>query len=172
MSTLPRVEAGPCVLSEDRMYRYTLTRVWAEHKPRVAFIGLNPSTADESNLDPTLRRCLGFADSWGYGSLVMLNLFAFRATDPVVMRRAREPVGEIVNGQQMNDVHLVNECRASEMVVACWGGRGHFKNRATEVRRLLAAELVPLHYLKLTVTGQPWHPLYLSSDLKPVRWVT
>jgi hypothetical protein len=86
-------EAGPALLSPDRLYRYTLERVWALDRPKCAFIGLNPSTADESRLDPTLRRCVRFADSWGYGSFVMLNVFAFRTTQPLGLLLANDPVG-------------------------------------------------------------------------------
>lgn len=81
-------------LSEDRKYRYTLTRIWDETKPKVMFIGLNPSTADETKDDPTIIRCINFAKSWGYGGLEMTNLFAFRATNPKVMKNEKEPIGK------------------------------------------------------------------------------
>src|SRR5436190_22946192 len=87
------LEAGQATLSECRRYRYTLTRVWDESYPRIAWIGLNPSTADENVLDPTLRRVVRFSMDWGFGSFTMLNLFALRATDPVVMKAHFEPVG-------------------------------------------------------------------------------
>ncbi|WP_368188730.1 DUF1643 domain-containing protein [Aeromonas sp. R7-3] len=79
------------VFSPCRTYRYALSRVWATDKPYALFIGLNPSTADETLDDPTIRRCIDFAKRRGYGGLVMANLFAYRATDPEVMKRAAEP---------------------------------------------------------------------------------
>lgn len=72
------------ILSEDRKYRYVLSRIWDESKPMVMIIGLNPSTADETKNDPTIIRCIDFAKSWGYGGVYMLNLFAFRATLPKI----------------------------------------------------------------------------------------
>ena len=81
------------VLSEDRVYRYALWRIWNEDRPLVMFVGLNPSTADETNDDPTLRRCMGFAESWGYGGVIMANIFAYRATDPKIMKQTEAPIG-------------------------------------------------------------------------------
>ena len=81
------------VLSECKKYRYMLRRVWDRTKPACLFIGLNPSTADATVDDPTIRRCVGFADSWGYGELVVGNLYAFRATKPKDMFNQDDPVG-------------------------------------------------------------------------------
>ena len=75
------------ILSADRKYRYVLTRIWDETKPTVVFIGLNPSTADEEVDDKTIRKCIGYAKRWGYGKLIMVNLFAFRSTDPSMLKR-------------------------------------------------------------------------------------
>lgn len=160
----PEGEAGPAVLSHDRRYRYTLTRVWEPQGKRIAYIGLNPSTADERQLDPTLRRCLRFAYDWGFGRFVMVNLFAFRATDPIVMKRALDPVGPD------NNTHTGLVCQSVDLVVACWGTHGAFMKRDQEVRRMLRKLGVPLHYLKLSKHGHPGHPLYLSSETKPKEW--
>jgi hypothetical protein len=81
------------VFSEDRFYRYLLRRIWDSDKPMIAFIGLNPSTADEINNDPTITRCITRAHDSGYGGIYMLNLFAFRATDPKVMKAFPRPIG-------------------------------------------------------------------------------
>ena len=94
------------VFSPCRTYRYALSRVWAADKPYALFIGLNPSTADETLDDPTIRRCIDFAKRWGYGGLVMANLFAYRATDPAVMKRAAEPVRR---------AHLLQQRRRQEV---------------------------------------------------------
>jgi hypothetical protein len=168
--TAIRSEAGPAVLSQDRRYRYTLTRVWDEELPTINFIGLNPSTADESALDPTLRRCLRFAHDWGFGAFVVTNLFAYRATDPLDMKRALEPVGEHFQDFNQNDVHLLHEARTASRVVACWGTHGHFKNRDQHVRRILQAATIPLYVFGLSKHGFPVHPLYQSSETKLKLW--
>lgn len=146
--------------SSCRTYRYTLSRSWAAG-PVVAFIGLNPSTADETTDDPTIRRCIGFARSWGFGGLLMLNLFAFRATDPKVMRAAPEPVGP------GNNLALTDGANAASLVVAAWGTHGTHRARDAEVRKLLTNRL---HYLRLTKKGHPEHPLYLPASLTPQPW--
>ena len=123
-------------------------------------MGLNPSTADETQDDPTIRRCQGFARDWGYGGLVMANLFAFRATDPAVMKQAADPVGPD------NDEHLLQLASTCPLVVAAWGTHGQHLGRDHQVR-----ELTPnLHCLRLTKEGYPGHPLYLPKSLTPVRW--
>ena len=82
------------IFSPCRRYRYTLWRAWDMFNPGyVMFIGLNPSTADEVQDDPTIRRCIGYAKEWGYGAFCMTNIFAFRATDPRVMKAQADPVG-------------------------------------------------------------------------------
>lgn len=149
------------VFSGDGQYRYQLTREWDASLPSVAFIGLNPSTADESVDDPTIRRCVGFAKAWGYGRMVMVNLFAYRATDPTQLRRWDiEPVGA------RNDVFLYALPIHSDLVVAVWGVHGTYLGRDVVVRQ----RLPNLHYLRLTQGGQPSHPLYLPGDLTPVLW--
>ena len=81
------------IFSGCRTYRYTLWRSWDRDKGDVMFIGLNPSTADETLNDPTVRRCINYAKSWGYGGIYMANMFAFRATDPKEMKQAKDPIG-------------------------------------------------------------------------------
>ena len=145
-----------------RRYRYTLWRNWTDllggGRGYAMFIGLNPSTADETENDPTIRRCISFAKSWGYDGLCMTNLFAFRATDPKVMLAESEPCG------QDNDLHLLKMAKGAGIVVAAWGLPGTHMGRADEVRQLIQN----LYCLKLTKGGQPGHPLYLPGDLKPV----
>lgn len=148
------------VLSPCRNYRYALSRVWDASLPYVLFIGLNPSTADETEDDPTIRRCIGFAKSWGYGGLVMANLFAWRATEPAEMMRQDDPLGE------KNDAWLVELASNAGVVVAAWGNDGSFLQRSAHIRALVT----DLHYLKLNSTGEPAHPLYLKQTLTPVLW--
>lgn len=147
------------IFSPDRVYRYTLWREWGDG-PYAMFIGLNPSTADETKDDPTIRRCIGFAKDWGYGSLCMTNLFAFRATDPKVMMAADDPVGAD------NDTHLSQCAATAGVVVAAWGSHGTHSGRHRAVKTMLPN----LHYLRLTQDGHPGHPLYLPKTLVPIKW--
>ena len=138
---------SPC-----RQYRYTLWREWGLFKSTkldyVMFIGLNPSTADETLNDPTIRRCIGYAKSWGYRSLCMTNLFAFRATDPKVMKQQDDPVGPD------NNKHLLKCAKGAGVIVAAWGLHGAFMDRGQQVRALLPQ----LHCLRLTKGKHPEHP--------------
>ena len=143
------------ILSECRTYRYALTRIWGAGPKRCAFIGLNPSTADETADDPTIRRCVGFAKAWGCDGLVMLNLFAFRATDPKVMLAAADPVGP------ENDAYLKRLVVQEGPTVAAWGVHGSHRGRSLAVLDLLE---YPLFCLGRTKDGKPKHPLYLPAS--------
>lgn len=149
------------MFSPCRTWRYVLTRRWGEG-PALAVIGLNPSTADEQTDDPTIRRCVGLARRWSYGALVMLNLFAYRATDPADMQRAPNPIGPD------NDRHIAEQTRAAGMVLAAWGVHGEWGQRAVHVQVMLGATYgVPLHALGWTRAGHPRHPLYVRGDTEP-----
>ena len=154
---LPTAEFSPC-----RTWRYVLRRQWAAG-PKIGFILLNPSTADETLDDPTIRRCIGFAKAWGYGGLVLGNLFGLRSTDPRVLRSVADPVGP------GNDDALVEIAREANgrRVICGWGNHGASWGRSIEARRLLAANGARLEALALTGAGEPGHPLYLRADLKP-----
>ena len=144
------------ILSEDRVYRYLLWRQWEATKPYVLFIGLNPSIADEIEDDPTIRRCVGFAKSWGYGAVVMMNLFAVRATKPKDMLNHEQPIGED------NDQRLLKIADNAGLVVCAWGGKGGHLNRGEEVSDLLKG--YELKCLGTTQAGDPRHPLYIKAD--------
>ena len=143
------------VFSKCLKYRFVLGRAWRAGKGMAMNIGLNPSTATETEDDPTIRRCIGFAKSWGCNSLVMLNLFGFRATKPADMKRARNPIG------RANDLLILSHAEAADKVVCAWGAGGGFRNRDREVFELIR-EHSPL-CLRLTKAGHPWHPLYLPK---------
>ena len=147
-----------------RAFRYRLSRTWDASGPGVAFVMLNPSTADADTLDPTVRRCVGFARTWGFGSLEVVNLFAFRATDPRDLLRAAAPVGAA------NDRAIVDAVSAADRVVVAWGARGSHRDRAAEVAVLLEAAMVRPMALGTTRHGQPRHPLYLRADRRPEAW--
>lgn len=149
--------------SECRQYRYSLEIVWDVTKPIAAFIGLNPSTADELQDDPTIRRCRGFAESWGCGGIRMLNLFAFRATMPKNMLREFDCVGE--------DNHLpelLQGCTGPH--VACWGTHGYHMDRGPKVK----AKIPNLQCFGRNRDGSPKHPLYIraTTRLEPFSKVT
>ena len=146
--------------SPDRRYRYEWRFVWDEHKPLVAFIGLNPSTADENHLDPTVRRCVTYAQDWGYGGVIMANLFAYKATQPRDLFAAAEPEGV------ENLAWLKKLPQQAALIVAAWGNDGR---RLGQVQKIRALGL-PLHYLKLNKSGEPAHPLYLPKNLTPKIW--
>ena len=151
--------------SPDRLYRYNLWRERQEGRGTVNFIMLNPSTADETQNDPTVERCQRRAWSWGYKRLVVTNIFAYRATNPAELRHAVNPVGPD------NDDWLLRSASLANLVVCAWGNHGTFLDRGFRVRQLLY-RWVPLNVLKLSKTGVPCHPLYLPYRLQPVAWVT
>jgi len=141
-----------------------LTRTWDDSLPTVNFLMLNPSTADAFQLDPTNRRCVGFAQSWGYGAFVTTNIFAFRSTNPAGLRSAVDAVGP------ENDEALLTAAMSADLVIAAWGNHGELQGRGAEVRELLGDAGVQLHLLRHTKAGHPGHPLYVSADTVPTRW--
>lgn len=177
------------IFSPCRKYRYTLWRDWMddvmeleEHRNNktamyVQFIGLNPSTADETLDDPTIRRCIDFAKRWGFGAMCMTNLFAFRATDPDVMKAAKLPIGEAsfcaynvgnMAFAERNDAHIYGVANGAGLIVAAWGNDGSHLGRSSYVLDMLKRHKFSPHHLGLTQSGEPKHPLYLRSDTKPV----
>lgn len=152
--------ARTTTFSPCRMYRYALWREWIGGEGYAMFVGLNPSTADETLDDPTIRRCVAFAKAWGYSALCMTNLFAFRATNPQDMKAVSDQVGP------SNDEYLRQLAVGAGVIVAAWGAHGTHRGRDKAVRKLMPS----LHYLSLTKDGHPGHPLYLKKTLLPVRW--
>lgn len=146
-------------ISACRRYRYALRRKWASG-PQVLFVMLNPSVADGSVDDPTIRRCIGFARAWGFGSLAVGNLFALRTPDPRVLKRSRSPVGP------ENDARLRELQDSAALVIAAWGNHGAFRGRSSEVRGFLRAP----HVLGLTRLGEPRHPLYVAAAARACPW--
>jgi len=151
------------VISPCRKYRYILKRSWDESKGFVNFIGLNPSTADESKDDPTIRRCMGFARDWGYGGIYMTNLFALRATHPEELKKTDDDLHDARN--PYNSFHLHFAIDRSKITIAAWGNHGKLDSMDYYMK-----SSHELHYLKMNSTGQPAHPLYLPKTLKPIKW--
>lgn len=141
--------------SDCDAYRYLLWRVWEVSLPSVLFIGLNPSTADHQKNDPTMRRCIAFAKSWGYGSMYVANLFGYRTKSPELMKKAKAPIGAD------NDAFVLEAHANCDRTVLMWGNHGTHLNRDQEMLDKLEG---PLYCFKLTKSGQPAHPLYLPAD--------
>lgn len=161
-------------LSADGVYRWWLTRRWAVG-PLVHWLMLNPSTANASVDDPTIRRCIAFSRSWGAAGLVVTNLFALRATQPTALLEHPDPVG------RLNGTEILAAARRADYTVCAWGGHRLARIRAAKV--MLALELAGAATVALKVgrTGAPWHPLYVRADQPtapyslpsgdgPVRW--
>jgi len=162
------------ILSDDRVYRYVLWRDWMDdvleleeregnNSAKYAmFIGLNPSTADSTNDDPTIRKCVGFAKRWGYGALCMCNLFACRARHPKDMRKAIDPVGD-------DNFYHISKC-ASEagIIIAAWGNNGGFMKQNLNVSAGLASLRIKLKCLLKTDLGFPEHPLFVPYETQPI----
>ena len=134
-----------------------MRRQWDGSLPYVAFVGLNPSKADEIRSDRTVSRCIDFAKRWNYGGLVMLNAFAFMATDPLDMRRVDDPVGPD------NDAYIQAVAREIRFIVVAWGNGGYWHGRDRAVLDILGE----VRTLGITRRGLPRHPLYVRGDTLP-----
>ena len=154
---------GGAAFSRDGRYRYRLWRRWDRSRPTIAFCMLNPSTADASRDDPTIRRCIGFARDWGYGGIEVVNIFGLRATDPRDLRSAHDPVGP------RNDAFMLRAAALSPVVIA-WGVHGALRGRGAEALSLLATR-TRLLALGRTRSGAPRHPLYLRRDADAMEYV-
>ena len=145
-------------LSDCRHYRYALWRTWDDSMPYAMFIGLNPSTADETEDDPTIRRCINFSKDWGFGGLCMANLFAFRTKDPTEMMLSKDPIGP------ENNIWLKELSDDAGVIVAAWGNDGSYLGRSKEIRSMIPN----LNCLKMNKSGEPAHPLYLPGSAIPM----
>jgi hypothetical protein len=138
-------------------YRYNLWRAWSPDHPRIAFIMLNPSTADAQRNDPTINRCIAFAQCWGFGALEVVNLFAYKATYSRDLLKVANPVGE------ENDRFLLQAVARSSRIIAAWGTKGTLLDRDKRVLELLA-DWQNVYCLGTTKCGHPRHPLYMKGD--------
>ena len=162
-----RLPSG-ATFSECRRYRHTLWRTTGDcqfgNERICCIIMLNPSTADQSTDDPTIRRCRGFARDWAYGRLAVINLFDFRATEPAELKKAEKPCSD------QNDTVILTVAKASDLVVCAWGTHGEYLDRGSRVAKALRAAGVNLHLLAPTKMQLPRHPLYLKRVLQPIPW--
>ena len=148
-------------ISECGKYRYSLARWWDDDLPIVAFVMLNPSTADALIDDPTIRRCIGFAKAWGCGRVEIYNLFALRSTDPKALRETFDPVGPA------NDDILRGIAACCVRTIAAWGSHGKLWNRGPKVAAMFGGRL---EALAVNADGTPKHPLYVKGDAQPVPY--
>ena len=146
------------IISDDQLYRYTLWREFdlTNYGKVAMFLCLNPSVADAQIDDPTVRRCIDFAKRFGCGALAVVNLFAYRSTDPILMKSVSDPIGP------ENDYWLRTIASQADIVIAAWGVHGKHLGRDAEV----SAFLPQLHCLGTTKDGSPRHPLYVRADTK------
>ena len=161
------IEVPGARFSDDRRYRYLLTRRVGTGKKRVMFLMLNPSTADEVRNDPTIARCIGFASSWDCGWLYVTNLSPLRATDPAdVLRVGPEPD----DVWDTNVENILETAMCCDFTVAAWGNHGAAEGRADRVLAQLGANGKKVLCLGVTQQGYPRHPLYVPADTRPVPY--
>jgi hypothetical protein len=169
------VDGTNATFSPCRSFRYTLVRdlerpMFAARDGYVLFVMLNPSTADELADDPTIRRCLGFAERWGFSRVMIGNLFAWRSTDPKALRTVADPVGP------ENDAALARMAAGASRIVCAWGAnvrKGPLRERPDFVGKILRASVkgdTEIVALRLLDDGVPEHPLYLPYTVTPVAY--
>lgn len=157
------------VFSDCERYRYRLWREWDSRLPKLCFIMLNPSTADEQTNDPTITRCEARAVDGGFGRLEVVNLFPWRATDPDELARAEDPVGP----SERANCAMMYALEHSTMIICAWGAHKFAAARAADVCHMLAITgyANDLYHLGLNQDGSPKHPLYVAKAIKPMRFV-
>lgn len=157
------------IISDCQKYRYRLERELVPDpchaRGPVTFVMLNPSTADATQDDPTIRRCIGYANAWDATRLIVVNLFAYRSTSPDALYGMSR---DHAIGPE-NDRHIAEACNASRIVVCAWGNHGALFGRAADVLHVIRAQQgAKPKALKINgKSGQPAHPLYLKATLTP-----
>lgn len=149
------------LISLDRNYRYSLWRIWDFDMPLIMFIGLNPSTAGIVNDDPTIRRLIEYTKAWGFGGFFIGNIFAYRTSDPRLLRETKKPVGSD------NTKHLKVMASVCDKIIFMWGNGGTYKNKHLKVIKKFQGRG---YCFKITNAGNPYHPLYLSKEFKPIKF--
>lgn len=149
--------------SDCGTYRYELRRAWGiNHTDPLSFVMLNPSTAGAEHDDATIRKCIKFAKTWGYGGIVVVNLFAFRSTDPSILPSLADPCGP------NNTRYLADAMKSSDKVICAWGKHGGLRGIGPLVLRWMHS-VYPgrVHALKLNKDRSPMHPLYIPDATLP-----
>jgi hypothetical protein len=156
--------SGALFNDSSHMFRYALWRTWEPTGHKLLFIGLNPSTANDTRNDPTIRRLIGFAKSWGFGGLFAGNLFSLVSAYPDVLWL--KPASDLSRG--LNDTAIKRMRELSTKVIVGWGNQG--RNAGTRPAEVLALVGEPVYCLKTKKTGEPSHPLYFPRDSKLIRY--
>src|SRR5262245_29507082 len=172
MASFPcsNVTRGTAVFSADGRYRYLLTRRVGPGEKVATFIMLNPSTADASADDPTIRKCIGFSRRWRCGVLRAVNLFACRATDPSDLKAAADPVGPENLQWILRAVRRSERSAQRSTIVCAWGVHGTHRDQDAAMLRLLHEQAIRLAALGLTRDGYPRHPLYAPYEARPIHF--
>ena len=162
--------ASSALYSDCATYRYALTRTWDPAGARLLYVMLNPSRATETQNDPTIERCERRAKALGFGAFRAVNLFAYRETDPIALRRAPEPVGPD------NDIVLIESATrwlrgAGDHLLCGWGVHGAHLDRGAEVAEILQWTGRQLFCFGTTKNGAPRHPLYIAYATAPQLWL-
>lgn len=165
---------GDADISACGKYRWSLRRRWADVPRFVLWLMLNPSTADATKNDNTVRRCIAYAKAWGYTGILVGNLYAFRSSKPVLLRAMARSGFDVVGAE--NDAKLAALIDQAALIVCAWGSPGPRESRHWDVLRMLHKARKPAHYLRLnhsqdaTMYRHPSHPLRLRRALEPIRW--
>ncbi len=151
--------------SECGKYRYLLGREFPNTLPtsKAVFVMLNPSTADATEDDPTIRRCIGFAKSWGYSGLIVANIYGLRSTKPAELWASDDPIGPENDGILRGLAHKHGE------IICAWGANAK-ADRVSQFRTFMTYYGAELLCLGMTISGAPRHPLYLKKDAKLRPW--
>lgn len=185
--TLPLGIRSFAEYSDCKKYRYYLTRTWnkiendvrIEPLKTVMFLMMNPSTATEHVDDPTVRKCRVMANSWGYNSLIIANIMAYRATNPKDLLTVNDPVGPynlktieyLLNGQMLTGgIPMGGIFNKNPLLICAWG-RIPAKLSYAEEDAMRRIKNHSPHILRLNKDGKPWHPLYLPNDTIPQPWI-
>ena len=152
------------VISDCGLYRYLLRRSWDHAKPRYLWVMLNPSTADASVDDATIRSCTRLCRKWGGGSFEVVNLFGFRATDPADLAKAADPIGP------RNDAVAEAAIHRCDIAICGWGAHPMAKRRERAMADLIRRHRPLAYAVGVTKAGAPKHPLYIKSGTPLQAW--
>jgi hypothetical protein len=155
------------IFDDNRMYRYVLGREWDPSAGRLVCICLNPSTADAEKDDKTTTRIINYARSWGYGSMVIVNLFAYIATDPLTLEKYDNA---IIVGNPENDRHVNEQLDQAKKIMIGWGSRPFYDHYDRLMQMVAMIEHRELWCWKIGERGDPYHPLYLEKEVLPQRF--
>lgn len=162
------------VISPCGKYRYSLSRIWDHSADQIIFVGLNPSTADADKDDPTIRKLVAYSKRWGYGGFTIVNIFAYRSTDPALLLTLDKTtaIGEL-NGMYLRKYlgqQIIDKKKYFPEVVIMWGTKGYIHDQHKSILEWLQFLEQELHCFELSKDGYPKHPLYLPLNLKPVLY--